>query len=79
MRQRQCHWKIQHQLDPVSDGWHRWDKAYQLVIASSSAKNRQLIVTKIEISQFQGQSEVKNEGSNLCEGIHSTSSSNSDH
>lgn len=79
MSQHQCKWQTQRQLLPVSDGWRRWDKAYQLVMHGSSACQPLPTSAPIENSPLPIQLEVNNEDSNLCEGLYPTTSSNSDH
>jgi hypothetical protein len=32
MAKRQRQWTVQRQLVPTSGSWHRWDRAYQLLV-----------------------------------------------
>ena len=42
MTKRQQQWTVQRQLLPTSDGWHRWDRAYQLLMHWANEQRDQL-------------------------------------
>ncbi len=75
---RQHQWQVQRRLEPLSDGWRRWDKAYLLLMSWSSGEAEQLTFATFENSPGQIKAEVSDEDSNLCESLYATTNSNPD-